>query len=60
VERLRVHVAHVAATPTPAYAGAMVASVRSEDFDFDDGPVERPRLDSLKAELEVIRAKSFV
>ena len=62
VERLRVHVAHVAVTPTPAYAGAMVASVRSEDFDFEDeiDPLARPRLDSLKTELEVIRAKSFV
>jgi hypothetical protein len=64
VERLRVHVAHVAATPTPAYAGAVVASVRSEDFDFEDGPpalaVARPRIDELKATLEVIRAKTFV
>ncbi len=51
VERLVAHVEHVAATPTAAYAGAMIASVRSEDLcDLPDLPT--PLLDKYRKELE--------
>ncbi len=58
VERLMVHIDHVAVTPTPQYAGAGVASVRTADIYTDlnnSQDLETPNLDVLKKELEALR-----
>lgn len=47
VERIRVHVDHVAATPTAAYASAGVAAVRHDDL--IDFTVATPRLDEARS-----------
>jgi len=55
VQHLVVHVDHAAATPTPAYSGAFVASVRANDLSVvEDAPT--PRLDAAMAILESLRA----
>ena len=50
VSRVQVHVAHVAATPTPAYVGAGIASIRSNGS--DDLVEDRPKLNDIRAWLE--------
>lgn len=52
VERVRAHIDHVAATPTPAYAGAMVMTVRA---DMSDLEVPTPHVDELRQYLESLR-----
>jgi HK97 family phage prohead protease len=53
VSRVQVHIAHVAATATPAYANAGIESIRSTE------PIEdMPRLQSVREWLESERAKS--
>lgn len=47
VERVRVHIDHVAATPTAAYASATVAAVR-HDPDPGDFDLDTPRLDQAR------------
>lgn len=50
VSRVQVYVDHVAATPMPAYVGAMVTGMRSDD---DEMVFETPKLDSVRAWLEL-------
>ena len=53
VERLVVHLDHVAATPAAAYEDALVASVRhSEDL-----TVPTPRLERARKDLELLRSR---
>lgn len=54
VSRVQVFVAHVAATPAPAYAGAGISSIRSTD----EPPVAiTPTLDELKQWLQMERER---
>lgn len=51
--RVQVFIAHVAATPTPAYAGAAIGSIRSNG-EIVEGPT--PALDDVRAWLQAQRA----
>ena len=55
VSRVQVHVAHVAATPTPAYVGAGIESLRSETLEFVD---HKPLLNDVRAWLQQERSTS--
>lgn len=50
VSRVQVHVGHVAATPSPAYVGAGIASIRSNDS--DDLVDDFPKLNGIRAWLQ--------
>ncbi len=57
VERLSVHLDHVAVTPTPAYGGAGIASVRTDELaNLPDLPT--PLLDAAKAELLILQTST--
>lgn len=57
ISRVQVHIAHVAATATPAYASAGIASIRSSDT-TDMPVVDTPRLQSVREWLASERANS--
>ncbi len=52
VSRVQVHIDHVAATPTPCYAGAGITAMRSEIVPVEVGT---PHLDEIQAWLTEIR-----
>lgn len=54
VSRVQVHVTHVAATPTPAYAGAAILAMREESLE-EVPTFGTPNLDAVKAWLEDMR-----
>lgn len=52
VSRQQVHIDHVAATPSPVYAGAAITGMRSEEY---DGRIPTPNLDDVNQWLATIR-----
>lgn len=49
ISRVQVGINHVAATPTPAYPGARIESLRNES---DDAPIETPALNTVRQWLQ--------
>ena len=57
VSRVQVHIDHVAATPTPCYAGAGITGMRSIE-EIAQAEALTPNLDSIKEWLDTIRKVS--
>lgn len=53
VSRVQVHIDHVAATPTPCYAGAAISGIRAEDSELVVATT--PNLDAIKQWLDANR-----